>query len=174
METRASKSSVVKSVKGFFRKMPALFTRTSTVPKLLIAASTASAAVSWLPISPSSRTRLSELVSFRLASREVATSYNLLPETLRLNPRQTPRCSSYDCCFLARHKQPFGLKVRIQYTDGHRPSQKRLHPARRAAEPWREEPTNPWTSAAISSAAVSKAKWPPSTMWTSALGTSRR
>ena len=51
---------------------------------------------------------------------------------------------------------------------------KRLHPARRAGKPWREEPTNPWTSAAISSAAVSRAKWPPSTMWTSALGTSRR
>jgi FixJ family two-component response regulator len=49
-----------------------------------------------------------------------------------------------------------------------------LHPARRAAEPWREEPTNPWTSAAISAAAVSNAKWPPSTMWTSASGTSRR
>src|SRR5258708_17077553 len=35
-------------------------------------------------------------------------------------------------------------------------------------------PRKPRTRAAISSAAVSRAKWPPSTMWTSALGTSWR
>src|SRR5262249_42670889 len=46
--------------------------------------------------------------------------------------------------------------------------------ARRDSQPQCEEPAKSRTNAAISSAAVSKAKWPPSTTWTCAVGTSLR
>src|SRR5271169_1808181 len=75
---------MVMSVKGLVRRIPALFTRTSTVPKRLIAASTVLAAVSCLLISPSTRTKLGGTkpgeavifgtVSDRLASSDVATT----------------------------------------------------------------------------------------------------
>ena len=49
IETRTSKSSMVKSVNGLVRQIPALFTRTSAVPKCWIAASTDLAAIPLLP-----------------------------------------------------------------------------------------------------------------------------
>src|SRR5579864_457042 len=54
---------VSNSVKGFVQKIPALLTRTSILPKFLIAPSTTFAAVSGLPISPSMRTRAVEAVN---------------------------------------------------------------------------------------------------------------
>ena len=63
VETRSWKSSAVKSVKGLVRKIPALFTRTSMVPKCSIAASTALAAAPRVPMSPSTVMRPGEAVN---------------------------------------------------------------------------------------------------------------
>ena len=58
--TRALKSSVVKSVKGLVKNIPALVTRRSILPKFSIAAATTLAAVSFFPISPAMRTRFDD------------------------------------------------------------------------------------------------------------------
>src|SRR5207237_10612757 len=52
--------SVVKSVKGLVKNIPALVTRRSIMPKLSIAAATTLAAVSFFPISPATRTRFDD------------------------------------------------------------------------------------------------------------------
>src|SRR5208282_4382059 len=122
-DTRASKSSVVNSVKGLVRKMPALFTKTLTVPKFLIAASTALAAVCCMPISPSSRTRLPEAVSFRLASREVATTLYPSSRNASTKPEPIPpEAPVMMAVFLSGINNLSFLKVRTQYR-GYRPSQ---------------------------------------------------
>src|SRR5580700_1689394 len=90
VETKALKSSVVKSVNGLLRKIPALFTRTSTVPKRAIAASTTLAAVSCLPISPFTRIRLGEADNDLLAFRDVATTLYPFDRNPRTSPAPIP------------------------------------------------------------------------------------